>query len=259
VTAPEATSDDPFIQSLVRNLVADPDVVGLVLAGSSAETARRDRWSDHDFLVITEDGTPERYRTQLEWLPDPAAIAFWFRETAHGLKVLYRTGLMVEFAVFDRAEFAGCALNHYAVAIDRGGIADAAAAVRGRTMTFRHVDRAVEFRTLLSLLYVGTGRARRGELLSANVFVRNYAVDHLLRLARDLLPDDQGRRLDALDVWRRFETADADLAREIDASLSLPVEPAARALLDVADRWLLAHWPEYPREDTEVLRGLLGW
>ena len=34
-------------------------------------------------------------------------IAFWFRETAHGLKVLYRTGLLVEFAVFDRGEFAG--------------------------------------------------------------------------------------------------------------------------------------------------------
>ena len=120
---------DPFIRALVARLEADPDVVGLVLAGSSAETARRDEWSDHDFLLITQDGTPERFRTDLAWLPDADAIGYWFRETAHGLKVLYRGGLLLEFAVFDRAEFATCALNHYAVVIDRGGVAEAASVV----------------------------------------------------------------------------------------------------------------------------------
>ncbi|MBK9740707.1 MAG: hypothetical protein IPO93_14685 [Actinobacteria bacterium] len=252
-------TDDPFIDALVRSLSADPDVVGLVLAGSSAETERRDQWSDHDFLLITEDGTPEGYRTDLSWLPQAEDIAYWFRETPHGLKVLYRTGLLVEFAAFDRAEFAGCALNHYRVAIDRGGIADVAAQVRGRSMAPRTVDRFVEFRNLLSLLYIANGRARRGERLSANVFVRTYAVDHLLRLARDLMPEDRLARLDALDVWRRFETADPVLSADIDAALTLPVEAAAKALLDVADQWLLDHWPEYPRDETYVIRDLLGW
>lgn len=250
---------DPFIRTLTERLESDPDVVGLVLAGSSAETTRRDQWSDHDFLLITQDGTPERYRTDLHWLPDADTIGWWFRETAHGLKVLYRTGLLLEFAVFDRAEFASCALNHYAVVIDRGGIAEAAAIVRERSMTPRIVNDGNEFRNFLSLLYIATGRARRGELLSANVLVRSYAVDHLLWLARAFLSDTERAPLDELDVWRRFETADAALAAAIDRALAQPVESAARALLDIADHHVAAKWPEYPHEDADLVRSLLGW
>jgi len=253
------SSDDPFLRTLVERATADPDVVGLVLCGSSAETARRDQWSDHDFLLITADGTPERYRTDLRWLPDSDAIAFSFRETAHGLKVLYRTGLMLEFAAFDRAEFAGCALNHYSVALDRGGIADLAGEIRDRSLRTRQVDRAVEFRTFLSLIYLGTGRARRGELLSANVMIRMYATEHLLRLARDLLPEERTGSLDALDPWRRFESADPGFAAAVDSALGRPAEVCARALLDLAASSVPARWPEFPVEDLIAVRTLLGW
>ena len=250
---------DPFLGRLAENLSADPRVVGLVLAGSSAEPERRDQWSDHDFLVITHDGTPEDFRTDLSWLPDHEALAYSFRETPHGLKALYRSGLLVEFAVFDRAEFAGCVLNHYAVAIDRGGISELAAQVRGRSITPSPIDRLTEFRNLLSLVYIATGRARRGERLSANVFLRAYATEHLLRLMRDLLPEASRVQLDDLDVWRRFETADPALAGSIDGALALPVEQAALELLDLADRELPARWPDYPTAETSLIRGLLGW
>lgn len=258
MTADEPMSD-PFIRTLVERLEHDQDVVGLVLAGSSAHTSRRDQWSDHDFLLITQDGTPERYRTDLQWLPDADTIGWWFRETAHGLKVLYRGGLLLEFAVFDRAEFASCALNHYAVVIDRGGVAESAATVRERSMAPRIVNHGNEFHNFLSLLYIATGRARRGELLSANVLVRSYAVDHLLWLSRALLSDAERAPLDELDVWRRFETADAPLAAAIDRALAQPVESAARSLLDVADHHVAAKWPEYPRADADLVRRLLGW
>ncbi|MDP1879211.1 MAG: hypothetical protein Q8M17_16815 [Actinomycetota bacterium] len=251
--------DDPFIDRLVATAQTDPDVVGLVLAGSSAQVERRDEWSDHDFLLITEDGTPERYRTDLSWLPDPAGIALWFRETPHGLKVLYRSGLLVEFAVFDRGEFAGCALNHYAVAVDKAGIAEAAAGIQGRSLAPSPVDRLAEFRNFLCLVYIATGRARRGERLSANAFTRFYATEHLLRLLRDLLPADRRGQLDKLDVWRRFETAEPRIAAGIDAALARPAEEAARALLDLAEADLPALWPEFPVDEARVVRGLLGW
>ena len=251
--------DDPFIRRLIEAAEADPDVVGLVLAGSSAETGRRDEWSDHDFLVITQDGTPERYRTDLAWLPDPDEIAFSFRETPHGLKALYRSGLMAEFAVFDRVEFAGCALNHYDVAVDKGGIAEAAAQVMERSMVPRPVDRRAEFRNVLSIIYIATGRARRGERLSANVYVRAYATEHLLRLVRDLLPAADRPELDSLDVWRRFEEVDPDLGADLDLALARPVEEAARTLLDLVDRELAVRWPDYPADETRLIRTLLGW
>jgi hypothetical protein len=250
---------DAFLDTLVRTAESDPRIQGLVLCGSSADTGRRDQWSDHDFLVITDDGTPEQFRTDLSWLPDADDIAWSFRETTHGLKALYRSGLLIEFAVFDRAEFAGCVLNHASVVIDRGGIGAIADEVRGRSLAPRPVDRLSEFRLVLALVYIGTGRARRGERLSAGMFLRAYAVEHLLRLARDLLPGDQTTQLDTLDVFRRFETADTDLAEAVDAAVRLDVEDVGRGLLAAAEQWLPPRWPEYPPDDIAVVRGLLGW
>lgn len=262
-------SVDPFVDALVARLGADPDIVGLVLAGSSAETARRDRWSDHDFLVITADGTPERYRTDLTWLPDSADLGFWFRETPHGLKALYRSGLLVEFAVFDRSEFAACALSHYAVAIDRGGIADLADEVHRRTAARQQDvsahptagDALASFRAFLSLVYIGTGRARRGERLSANVFLRDYATSNLLACARALAAEATGLLpsvLDPLDPWRRVEQALPGLAAALDTALTSPVDVIGIRLLDATDVHLAPDWPGYPATEVALVRDLLG-
>lgn len=243
---------DPFLTELIRRLDADPRVVGLVLAGSSAERSRRDRWSDHDFLVITEDGTPEQLRTDLSWLPDADDIGLWFRDTPHGLKALYRSGLLVEFAIFDRAEFDGCALNHAEVVIDRGGIAEAAAAIRERSLTPTPTDRLLAFQSFLALVYIGTGRARRGERLSANVFLRDFAAAHLIRAALG------AEAPDVLDPWRRVEGARPELAAAIDAALSRPITEVGPALLDCADRFLPAEWPAYRADEVGLVRGLLS-
>ncbi len=251
------TSDDAFITALLARAQSDPQVIGLVLAGSSAHTERRDQWSDHDFLMITVDGTPEHYRTDLSWLPDHEDIGFWFRETAHGLKVLYRSGLILEFAVFDRAEFAACALNHYRVVLDRGGISDLAATIHGRSVEPRPADRVTSLRLFLSLVLIGTGRARRGERLSANVMIRDYATAHLLRLLADLLPAEDTGVLDVLDPWRRFERAAPDLAAGLDLALSLPIDEVGLALIAHVDPHLRAHWSDYPAQDTDLVVRLL--
>lgn len=248
---------DTFVDDLLRKLEVDPRVVGLVLAGSSADTTRRDQWSDHDFLVIVDDDVAEHFRGDLFWLPDDGDLAFSFRETEHGLKALYRDGLMLEFAVFSRDQFAGCALNHYRVALDRGGIEELAAEIQGRSLQPQHVDRVGELRNFLSLVYIGTGRARRGERLGANALIRQWAVVHLLMLVRDLLDDT--RMLDALDSSRRFETADPGFAADVDAALATPITDVGRELLQVADRVLAERWPDYPRHELLTVADLLGW
>lgn len=249
---------DPFIDALLERTTADPDVIALVLAGSSAQPERRDRWSDHDFLMVTVDGTPERYRTDLAWLPDHDGIGFAVRETAHGLKVLYRSGLLLEFAVFDRAEFAGCVLNHYRVVLDRADIGEIAREVHDRSLPAAPADQLASFRLFLSLVYIGTGRARRGERLSANVFLRDYATGHLLRLLTALLPPGHDGELDALDPWRRFEQAAPALGGAIDQALSRPVDEVGLALLDAAEPFLQAAWPGYPAEEAPLVRRLLS-
>ena len=254
-----APTQDPFVASLLQRITADPAVVGLVLVGSSADVARRDAWSDHDFLMIVESGRQESYRTDLSWLPNAEDIGLWFRETAHGLKVLYRSGLLLEFAVFDRDEFAACAVNHFAVALDRGGITELAEQVHGRTVSTTPIDRLQQFRFFLSLVYVGVGRARRGEVLSGGVFVRTYAAERLLRLLTDTLVTTDRAPLDVLDPWRRFEQVWPEVGAAVAAALALPVEAAAQALLEVAEAHLPAGWPDYPADDTALVRELLDW
>lgn len=250
---------DPFLDVLVEQLTADPEVLGLVLAGSSAARVRRDEWSDHDFLVITTEGNAEQYRSDLSWLPDAGDIAFSFRETAHGLKALYRSGLLIEFAVADSGELATFALADYAIALDKGGVAELAGQVHARTggRAPERVDPIFSFRMFLSLAYIGTGRARRGERLSANVFLRDYATSHLLRCAFAVLPADAAV-LDPLDPWRRVEHALPGFAAAVDAALAQPVEHVGGALLDVATAHIEPTWPECPHADLVLVRALLG-
>lgn len=246
---------DPFLDRLLATLAADPQVEGVVLCGSSAQRERRDAYSDHDVLVITAPGTPEDYRTDLSWLPGHEDLLLSFRETAHGLKALYRSGLVVEFAVFDRGEFAGCVLNHYEVALDRGGIAETAARVAERSLVPRPVDPLAELRHVLALVVIADGRARRGERLSAGVFLRAYAAEHVLRLVRPFLPAGP---LDALDPWRRVEQADPGFGALLDAALARPVDEVPLALLDVLDAWLPGRWDDYPAGEVAAVRELLG-
>ena len=92
-------------EQLIANASGDGRILGLVALGSMAEQGTApDVWSDHDFFLVVEDGSQEHFRSKLEWLPHHDRIAHWFRETEHGLKVLFDDGHLVEFAVFARPE-----------------------------------------------------------------------------------------------------------------------------------------------------------
>ena len=63
-------SGDPFLASLRAWAQDTPAVVALVLCGSSAALARRDRWSDHDFLVVD-------WKTSRRGDADPLQLALY--------------------------------------------------------------------------------------------------------------------------------------------------------------------------------------
>ena len=120
------------------------------------------------------------------------------------------------------------------------------------------VDRSALLRNALCLVYIGSSRARRGELLSANVFLRDYATAAYLRLLRDLLPPEHTVPLDVLDPWRRVEQADPETAAALDRALAREITEVAAALLDAMEPALARWWPEWPRQDAELVRGLLS-
>src|SRR4051812_48367660 len=81
-----------------------------------------DDWSDHGFFVISSAGEQERLRGDLSWLPRHDGVALAFRETEHGLNVIYDDGHLLEFAVFDLDELGLAGINRYRVLLDRGGV-----------------------------------------------------------------------------------------------------------------------------------------
>lgn len=63
-------------------------------------------------------------------------------------------------------------------------------------------------------LYVGMGRDKRGEKLSAMRFIQGYAVDRLLELSEYIEPEQDVPR-DIFANERRFEARHASVAREL--------------------------------------------
>lgn len=225
-----------FTEQLGERLARDPSVLGLVLLGStSGEGTPPDAWSDHDFFVVVEPGAQERFRSDLSWMPDPASIALSFRETAHGLKVVYESGHLAEFAVFDPDELQLARVNRYRVVLDRADVAARMERVRAATVAAPRTDRAWEAGQFLTNLLVGVGRWRRGERRSGDLLVRCGALGHLLRLvAAGVAPEDPAAP-DDLDPYRRFERGWPAIAREVEQALSLPTPEAADRLLATAE------------------------
>jgi hypothetical protein len=236
-----------FTRALVDGLSADSRVVGLVAVGSMAEhDYAPDDWSDHDFFVVTSPGEQERFRTRLDWLPHPGAIVFSYRETAHGLKVLYDDGHLLEFAVFDLDELALAAVDRYRVLLDRDGVEERLASTAAARPSAAREDERFLLGQLLTAVLVGAGRDRRGEALSGAFLVKGLAVRHLLALLARVVPAERAGLLDGLDPFRRFEQVHPELAREVEALLRATTVEAGLGLLELAEREARPRLPSLP-------------
>lgn len=73
--------------------------------------------------------------------------------------------------------------NDYDVVLDRGGVAEAMATIAAKEKPSALADAERDIRIFLTLLLVGVGRARRGEVLIAGAAIRSAAVSRLTQAA----------------------------------------------------------------------------
>lgn len=239
-----------FTKELVDCVRRSDEIVGVVALGSMAAVDYQpDAWSDHDFWLITVPGAQEAWRRQRDWLPAPERIIFHMRETEHGVKVVYDTGHLLEYAVFDAEELAVARVNRYRILLDRIDLAGRMAALRRQTeeaaLDERPDDRWLMGQFLIALL-VGHGRYQRGEVLSGHQFVRHIGLEHLIRLLSRHVEAPEKQLLDDLSPLRRFGAVYPRLGAELAAVLDRPVPATALGLLTIAERELpsrLVHWP----------------
>ncbi|HSP72791.1 MAG TPA: hypothetical protein VLN26_10500, partial [Gaiellaceae bacterium] len=244
-----------FTEELRARLAGYARVIGLVAVGSMAERDYApDEWSDHDFFVIVRPGEQETLRTELGWLPRRDRVALSFRETEHGLKVLYDDGHLLEFAVFDLDEIALASVNRYRVLLDRGQVEERTSLVRARPRP-RPSDEYL-FGMTVSAALVAAGRARRGEVLSAAFFLAS-ALRHLASLLAGAVPSSTAAILDEFDPLRRFERAYPQLGSELAAIARRAPEEAALAVLDIAERELRRRRPDLAWAGFDAVRARL--
>lgn len=249
-----------YRQELAESLDARNEVVGLVFVGSAADTSRVDEWSDHDFFVITKDGTAESLRQDLSWLPNFQDIAIQTRETAHGLKVVYRDGHVLEFAVFNDPELELAGANDFAVFIDKANIQARMEAIAAKSAP-KPFQLDSEFELFLAHLVIGVGRFRRGETLIAGQQIRSYALNHVLGMVRFWKNPVAGseKYQDNLNRYRRFEIQYPEEAALIEELLQSDVENCSIGLLKLILNLAGNSLEQTALEQVTVVKQRLGW
>ncbi len=253
---------DNFTKQLTENIKKYHSVKGLVAVGSmSAVDYQPDNWSDHDFYLVTEGGHQDYFRKNLQWLPMSGEISFFFQETDHGVKVVYKSGHLLEFAVFDLDELFLARVNRYRVLLDRCDIVGRMGKIR--EMTERSCNGSVPDNRFLAgqfltNLLVGVGRFRRGEKISANFFIKQSALENLLKLVIKNISADNKDLLDNINHRRRFEFVYPQLGEEMNELLLLTHDETAKGFLKIYKEVIMPKVQDFSKENIEVIEAYIG-
>ncbi|MHC2999728.1 hypothetical protein [Microbacterium sp. HJ5] len=261
MTSPERF--DELSAALADGVRRTDGLIGLVLLGSASDeaSARRDEWSDHDFFAITEHGRGSRLRPDLSWLPDPERVVLTAREGEIGFAAVYDDGHVFEFAYSDAAELAGALAGDATVVVDdaEGTTARLIAESRERAAAGDRFDPMNDTRLVLVKLLIGVGRVRRGEVLNGGLFIRQWAVQQLVRAIRGRFADVSTSLRDTIDPMRRFERDFPEWAGRIADASARPAEDAARAIFALTREILEPGWSDFPSRAADAVAARLGW
>lgn len=185
------------LKQIGQSLQQHPQGLALLGLGSAGkEQARMDEWSDLDFFAIVQQGHKQWFIDNLSWLSDIQPIAWCFKNTADGYKLLFDDGVFCEFAVFEVHELANIPYSEGEFVYRDTSVPENCKAPRIKSQT-QTQDVAFLLGELLSNLYVGLCRFHRGERCSAMRFIQIYAFDRLVNLldvsgtgANDAFQDD---------------------------------------------------------------------
>lgn len=204
---------DEIGQSLARS------AHGLALIGLGSvglERQRLDEYSDLDFFVIVDAGYKQNYLDDLGWLSEICPISYCFKNTADGYKLLFSDGIFCEIAIFEPAELESAAYAPGEIVWKREDAPDSfARPVKAPGDPEKHSPEWLVGEALTNL-YVGLGREKRGERLSAMRFIQSYAVDRLLELSEQVEAPQPAFR-DVFANERRFEQRFPQAARLLPA------------------------------------------
>lgn len=209
----------------------------LALGSVGMELDRLDEYSDLDFFAIVAPGQKQAFLQDLSWLSSIAPVAFVYRNTPDGYKLLYRDGILAEFAVFEPEELSVIPFSEGRIVWKTPGVDDAIKIPVQSPRSSEPPTREWLIGEALTCLYSGLGRHLRGEKLSAQRFIQHYAVDRVLELLVQIEPGT-AIPADPFNRERRFEKRYPDLAPHLPGFIQgYESNPeSALAILEFLDR-----------------------
>lgn len=171
------------LDRLTEVLRNDPDCLGLLALGSAADISRMDAYSDLDFFVIVKDGSVDRFLDHDFWLSACAPVAYRFRNTSDGHKVLWEDGIYAEYAVFDVSTLAHIPYSPGRWCFKREGVNLPDQPNKPLPDPRQSLDFA--YNEALTNLLVGMMRYRRGERLAGARLIQVLAIDRILATLED--------------------------------------------------------------------------
>jgi len=240
---------DEIGKSLERNGGA---LLLLGVGSVGIETERMDEYSDLDFFVIVKPGEKDRYINRLDWLEEVHSLAYSFKNSDVGYKILFEDGIYGEYAIFEERELANASYPEGRVVWKDPSYHNTGIAKPSKPVPSKKRD-SLDFplNEALTNLYVGLGRYARGERLSATRFVQSYAVDnilsvlHLLEQEVDYFPDPFGMERRVEQRYPRF----ADMIGGMIQGYDRVPESALRIL-----NFIEEVYPVNPRLSAEIRR-----
>ncbi|WP_334072568.1 MULTISPECIES: hypothetical protein [Paenibacillus] len=216
------------------------------------ETDRIDAYSDLDFFVVVKPGYKQGYIERFDWLEEVYPLAYTFRNTADGYKILFEDGIYGEYAVFEENEMEHIAYSEGRIVWMDPACTNPEIAKGGRrTETQRREGLDFPLNEALTNLYVGLCRYARGEKLSAARFVQSYAVDNILS-ALHLLEKEEAYFPDVFGEERRMEKRYPSFAERV-GDMILGYERTPESALHIL-RYLEEVYPVNARMSMEIRR-----
>jgi hypothetical protein len=170
------------LQAIADSIETHPQGLGLLGLGSAGkEIQRMDEYSDLDFFIIVETGYKQQFIENLDWLSNIQPIAWCFKNTDDGYKLLFNDGVFCEFGVFDPDELAHIAYSEGEFIWKQDHLDENFKTPVLSPPEAIH-DETFLLGELLTNLYVGLCRLKRGERCSAMRFIQVYALDRLISL-----------------------------------------------------------------------------
>lgn len=225
------------LDEIGTSLAQTGNALALLSLGSvGVEVDRLDNYSDLDFFAIVKPGFKQAFIQNLDWLESIAPVAFAFLNTHDGYKLLYADGVFCEFAVFEPDELAQAHFSPGRI-IWKDASFNETDIHPPRPDKEKKLDIEWQLGEALTNLYVGMGRYRRGEKLSAARFIQGFAVDRVLELAAAVeteAPVYRDQYMNERRFEKRFPVTTEHLAEFVQGYERTP--ESARAILDFLDQ-----------------------